>query len=122
MTCNHRFRTNNPHKVLRALFNEQCKVEPAPQQRDDFVTLRSRELFTAAGLPISDSAKYNILTKLCVSGLLSVHSDPDHKQAVRYSITLQGMQCQQCYRYQDGIEAKPKNFRCGAVSVDTLAP
>ena len=119
MTCNHSFRTNNPHKMLRALFNEQCRADPAPQKQDDFVTMRSREIFTAASLSISDSAKYNILTKLCISGLVSIHTDPNHKQAVRYSLTLQGMQCQQCYRYQEGIEPTPKDFKCGSVSIDT---
>ncbi len=118
MTCNHSFRTNNPHKILRSLFVEQCKVNPAPKKQDDFITLRSRELFTVAGIGISDSAKYNIITKLCLSGLLSLHTDPNHKQAVRYSLTAQGMRCQQCYRYQEGIEPAPVDFKCGPATTD----
>lgn len=116
MTCIKSFRTNNPHKILRALFNEQRKVDSNPQEDADFVKLRSTELFAAAGIPITNTAKYSIVTKLTVGGLLSVHSDPNHKQAMRYALTPQGMRCQQCHSYQEGIEPMPKGFRCGAIS------
>lgn len=118
MTCNHSFRTNNPHKILRAVYVEQQKANANPKAASDFVTMRSRDLFNAAGLVISDTAKYNILTKLCTSGLLSVYTDQNHKQAYRYSLTPQGIQCLRCYRYQEAIEPTPENFRCGSVTTD----
>ncbi len=118
MTCKHSFRTNNPHKILRAVYVEQRNANPNPTAAGDFVSLRSRDLFNAAGLGISDTAKYSILTKLCLSGLLSVHGDPNHKQALRYSLTLQGLQCLRCYRYQEAIEPAPEDFRCGSVTTD----
>ncbi len=118
MACNHSFRTNNPLKILRAVVNEQHKINPVPAKDAEFVRLKSREIFNLANLGISDTAKYSILTKLAISGQLSVHSNPEHKQSIRYSVTQQGLHCYKCHRYQEGIEPAPENFKCGAVPMD----
>ncbi len=118
MTCNHSFRTNNPLKILRAIYNEQCKVNAAPEEESDFLRFKSREVFNIANVDISDTAKYSILTKLAVGGQLSIHSNPEHKQGYRYSITPQGLHCYKCHRYQEGIESAPENFKCGALPMD----
>ena len=115
MTCTHSFRTVNPQKILRAVYIEQMKTHPNPTQDDDFLRLKSRDIFLIAGLNLSHAALYSILTKLTESGLFSVHQNPDHAQGFVYSITTQGMRCCKCKAYQDGYEPSPPGFSCGPI-------
>ncbi len=117
MTCTHSFRTVSPQRILRGIFIEQLKKHPNPVQDDDFLRLKSRDIFRIAGLDLSHAALYSILTKLAESGLFSVHRNPDHAQGFVYSITAQGMRCCKCKAYQDGYEPLPPGFSCGPIGV-----
>lgn len=115
MKCTHTFRTISPQKMLRGVYIEQMKANPAPLQDDDFLRLKSRDIFRIAGLDLSHAALYVILTKLTENGLFTVHQNPDHSQGFVYSITAQGMRCCKCKAYQDGFEPFPPGFSCGPI-------
>lgn len=118
MKCNQAFRTANPHRILRSIYRQQMVAHSEPAASEDFIRLKSREVFNLAGLGLSHTALYSILTKLAVTGQLSVHSDPEHKQGYKYSITQQGMRCCKCQGYQEGFEPIPVDFICGPVALD----
>ncbi len=117
MTCSHRFKTTSPHRVLKSIYAAQMKANPLPIHESEFVRLKSRAIIQKSNLRISDTAIYSILTKLTFENLISVHSNPDHKQGYSYSITTQGMHCYKCKHYQEGLEPAPAGFVCGPVEV-----
>lgn len=117
MTCSHKFRTFNPHRVLKSVYAAQVKVNPSPVNDHQFLRLTSRDIIRMSNLDISDTSIYSILTKLTFSSLLSVHQNPDHEQGYVYSITTQGMHCCKCKHYQEGFEPAPAGFVCGPVEV-----
>ena len=115
MTCTHSFRTVSPQKILRGVYIEQMKMHRNPLHDEDFLRLKSRDIFRIAGLELSHAALYSILTKLTESGLFSVHQNPNHAQGFVYSITAQGMRCCRCKAYQDGFKPLPPGFSCGPI-------
>ena len=119
MKCNQAFRTDNPLRVLRSVYKEQRKRNSDPADQEDFIRLKSREIFNLAGLSLSETALYSILTKLAIAGHLEVHANPDHSQGIMYSITSQGIHCCLCHRYQQGFDPIPVDFKCGSIALDT---
>ncbi len=118
MKCIPAFRTDNPHRVLRCMYRQQMLSNRAPRDDADFIRLKSRDIFRFANLGLSDTALYSVLTKLVLAEHLSVHSNPEHQQGFKYSITPKGIHCCKCQSYQEGFEPTPIDFKCGSAALD----